>query len=83
MNIYITLFLLFGACFGLATFSWRHLFSEGPRPLDGPARGADLAGRTMWMLICAFLWPIMVLSDLNTAWVLARRRQLKRQALAK
>ena len=83
MNVYIYLFLLFGACFGLTTFSHRHLFSEGPRAVDAATRGAELLARAGWMLICAFLWPIMVLSGLNTAWVLARRRQLKRQALPK
>ena len=34
MNIYIAIFLAFGACFGLSTFSNRHLFSEGPRHAD-------------------------------------------------
>ena len=26
----ITLFILFGTCFGFVTYSQRHLFSEGP-----------------------------------------------------
>ena len=36
MNLYIMAFLAFGCFFGLATFSNRHLFSEGPhRPEAG------------------------------------------------
>jgi hypothetical protein len=29
VNLYIYLFLVFGAVFGLSTFSYRHIFSEG------------------------------------------------------
>lgn len=50
MNAYIWLFLLFGACFGVATFSNRHLFSEGPaksmtHPADLPWRAAYSGSR--------------------------------------
>lgn len=75
MNIWIAAFLAFGASFGLLSFSRRHLFSEGPHR---PQAGADTdapAGRLMWVLVCTFLWPLMLVSGLNTAWVLLRRRQ--------
>ena len=78
MNIYIYTFLLFGAVFGLATFSHQHLFSEGPHQAD-PASGTDWRGRMLWALVCTFLWPIMVLTGLNSARILAKRR---RQAAA-
>jgi Ni/Fe-hydrogenase subunit HybB-like protein len=74
MNIYIVLFLTFGAFFGLGSFSHRHLFSEGPhQPASGTARNNKRA-LAFWTLVCIFLWPIMVISGLNTAWVLARRK---------
>ncbi len=76
MNLYIGLFLAFGAFFGLATCSRRHLFSEGPHQPASADRsaGGDWAALTFWTLVCTFLWPIMVVSGLNTAWVLARRK---------
>jgi hypothetical protein len=46
---FISLFILFGACFGFVTFSQRHLFSEGPhtaKELDGnPFFGSCFAPR--------------------------------------
>ena len=79
MNIYISAFLLFGALFGLSTFSLRHIFSEGPQEID-PAEGAPTVGRrVLWALVCTFLWPIMVLTGLNSARIMAKR---KRQAIA-
>ncbi len=71
MNIYIGLFLAFGAFFGLATFSHRHLFSEGPHQ---PGVRNSKSALAFWVLVCTFLWPIMVVSGLNTAYVLARRK---------
>ena len=79
MNIYIALFLLFGAVFGLLTFSHQHLFSEGPHKVEASEGGSTLGARTLWAMVCTFLWPIMVLTGLNSARILARR---KRQALA-
>ncbi len=76
MNLYIGLFLAFGAFFGLATFTRRHLFSEGPHqptPSDASTR-MHWAALAFWTLLCTMLWPIMVVSGLNTAWVLARRK---------
>ncbi len=74
MNIYIGLFLALGLFFGLATFTRRHLFSEGPHQPTAEKGRTDKAALTFWVLVCTFLWPIMVVSGLNTAWVLARRK---------
>ncbi|MBU3694890.1 MAG: hypothetical protein FGM40_08700 [Rhodocyclaceae bacterium] len=75
MNIYIYAFLLFGACFGAATFSCRYLFSEGPKKIPDPPGGPTLASRVFWVMVCTFLWPIMVLTGVNSALILARRRR--------
>jgi len=75
VNLYICSFLLFGTAFGLATFDCRHLFSEGPRKVDDPPEGPSLASRVFWVMVCTFLWPVMVLTGLNTAWILAKRRR--------
>ncbi len=80
MNLYMWLFICFGAIFGAVTFPWRHLFSEGPRKVDDPADGASLATRAFWISLCALLWPLMALTGLNTAWILAKRK--RRAALA-
>jgi hypothetical protein len=79
LNIYIYLFLLFGTVFGLSTYSYMHLFSEGPHKADQPELGASWGGRLLWAMVCTFLWPIMVLTGLNSARILAKR---KRQAVA-
>ena len=74
MTTPIVLFLVFGACFGLATFSRRHLFSEGPtRRHEGDGAGA-WRDRALWVLTCTCLWPIMALTGLYSMWILARRR---------
>ncbi len=74
MTIEITLFLVFGACFGLVTFTQRHLFSEGPKAKDETPEGNTLVSRVMWMLICTFLWPIMIITGVHTAWILHKRK---------
>ncbi|MFY8179117.1 MAG: hypothetical protein ACOVKR_06885 [Limnohabitans sp.] len=79
VNIYISLFLLFGSVFGLLTFSHKHIFSEGPHKVETPDGKSTLGSRLLWALVCTFLWPIMLLSGLNSAWILAKR---KRQAVA-
>ena len=79
MNLYIYLFLLFGAVFGLSTFSYRHIFSEGPHQVDAAEGAHSLGSRLLWAMVCTFLWPIMVLTGLNSARIMARR---KRQAMA-
>jgi hypothetical protein len=75
MNAYITFFLVFGACFGISTFSCRHLFSEGPHKPDDSTQAPSLAGRAFWIMVCTFLWPIMLVTGVNTAWVLAKRKR--------
>ncbi len=74
MNLWIALYFLCGACFGLATFSSKHLFSEGPERQVDPARREAMDGRLMWVLICSFLWPIMALTGLSSLWRLRGRR---------
>lgn len=73
MTTPLWIFLVFGAGFGLATYSHRHLFSEGPtRPAEA---GSDSIGsRLMWALVCTFLWPLMALTGLLSAWRLSRVR---------
>jgi hypothetical protein len=79
LNIYIVLFLSFGAVFGLSTYSYQHIFSEGPYKVDPAQGGSTLGSRLLWAMVCTFLWPIMILTGLNSAWILAKR---KRQAAA-
>ncbi len=79
---FISLFIVFGACFGFLTFSQRHLFSEGPhtaKELDG---NPFFESRIFWVLLCAMLWPIMVLTRIHTAWLLNKRRKLAQKAVA-
>ncbi len=77
LNMYIVVFLLFGAAFGLLTYPYRYIFSEGPYKAETPPDGSTLASRVFWAMVCTFLWPIMILTGLNSAWILAKR---KRQA---
>jgi hypothetical protein len=72
---YIGLFLFFGACFGFLTYSQRHLFSEGPRKAMDSDQSSPLEGRVFWIMVCTFLWPIMVITRINTAWVLFKRKK--------
>ena len=74
MTIQITFFLIFGACFGLLTFSRRHFFSEGPKAKDETREGNTVVSRLMWMLICTFLWPIMIITGVHTVWILHKRK---------
>ncbi len=78
---FISLFIVFGACFGFVTFSQRHLFSEGPhtaKELDG---NPFFESRIFWVLLCAMLWPIMALTRIHTAWLLNKRRKLAQKAV--
>lgn len=71
MTAAIVLFLACGACFGLATFSHRHLFSEGPS--HKPSAADDtLAQRAIWVCSCSALWPLMALMGLLSLWKLRR-----------
>ena len=72
---FIGLYLFFGACFGFLTYSQRHLFSEGPRKAINPDQTSPLEGRVFWIMVCTFLWPIMVITRINTAWVLFKRKK--------
>ena len=74
MNMMIYLFLLAGAGFGMITFPIRHLFSEGPHKADETENADALSGRVFWVMVCTFLWPIMVLTGLNSARILLKRR---------
>ena len=74
MTIYIVVFLVFGAVFGLMTFTKRHLFSEGPKVVEESPDANNVASRVMWILICTFLWPIMLLTGLNSLRILSNRK---------
>lgn len=74
MTTLIVLFLAFGLLFGLATYSRRHLFSEGPATRDRTATANTFRDRLGWVLICSSLWPLLALAGLHSAWLLARRR---------
>ncbi len=74
MNLYIMAFLAFGCFFGLATFTHRHLFSEGPHGAEVGASISNKGAWAFWVAMSTLLWPILVVSGLNTAWVLAKRR---------
>ncbi len=74
MNMTIYLFLLAGACFGIITFRFRHLFSEGPHTADKTPHAGALSARIFWMMVCTLLWPIMLLTGLNSARILIKRR---------
>jgi len=70
---WIVAFLAFGALFGLATYSKRHLFSEGWTRNTGTEARDAMDGRVPWVLTCTCLWPIYVLTGLYSWW----RRSLR------
>jgi hypothetical protein len=74
MTVVLVVYFVFGFCFGLVTYSSRHLFSEGPSRRAPAAAGKALGGRLLWALICSALWPIMGLTGLLSWWRLSRRR---------
>jgi hypothetical protein len=73
--IFICLYLFFGACVGFVTYSQRHLFSEGPRKKLNSDNTSALEGLVFWVMVCTCLWPIMVITRINTAWVLFKRKK--------
>ncbi|MFN5165894.1 MAG: hypothetical protein ACK5UM_07745 [Pseudomonadota bacterium] len=79
MNLPIVLFLAFGVLFGLATYSNRHLFSEGSTR-RGAGRGDPLDGRLAWVAGCALLWPLLLLTGLYGAWYRSRVRAAARSS---
>lgn len=72
MTTPILAFIALGLCFGLATMSRQHFFSEGVSA-DDPAAGG-WKQRLVWVLMCSLLWPLMALTGLHSLWLLARRR---------
>lgn len=74
MNMTILLFLLAGAGFGILSYPFRHLFSEGPCKADDAQSAPALGGRLFWVMMCTFLWPLMVLTGANSARILWKRR---------
>ena len=73
--IVICLYLFFGVCFGFVTYPYRHFFSEGPEKSKNSDQSSPLEGRVFGVLICTWLWPIMVITGLNTAWILSKRKK--------
>ncbi len=71
---FISLFILFGTCFGFVTYAQRHLFSEGPHKSKG-SDDSPFESCTFWVLLCALLWPIMVVTRVHSAWIIHKRRQ--------
>ena len=78
MNAYIATFLVVGAVFGLTTYSVRHLFSEGPHKPEDEQQTQSLSARVFWVMVCTFLWPVMVLTGVNSAFIIARRKRERR-----
>ena len=76
MNLYILSYLAFGAVFGQATYSNRHLYSEGPTQRAGAEAAGWLNGRLFWTLLSSCLWPLLTLSGLYALWRIkvARKR---------
>ncbi len=73
-------FLAIGVCFGLATFSRRHLFSEGPsRAAPGGDDDDTLVQHVIWVLTCSALWPLMLLTGAVALWRLRAARVRQRR----
>jgi hypothetical protein len=72
---FISLFIFFGACFGFAMYSQRHLFSEGPHKAKSSDETPFFESRFFWVPLCALLWPIMVITRIHTAWLLHKRKK--------
>lgn len=77
--IVICVYLFAGICFGLVTFPYRHLFSEGPTKSDSADASSALEGRAFWILISTWLWPILVLTGINTAFILAKQQKQQKK----
>lgn len=74
MTTAFVVFFAIGACFGLASWRHRHLFSEGHTRPGMPGVDDGLGARLMWVLLCSALWPLMVLTGLYSAGHRARVR---------
>jgi hypothetical protein len=77
--IVICVYLFAGVCFGFVTFPHRHLFSEGPTKSDIAASSSALEGRAFWVLISIWLWPILLLTGINNAFILAKQQKLQKK----
>ena len=74
MNPLIVSFLVVGALFGLVTYSNRHLFSEGSTTRAQSGERGPMDGRTMWVAVSLFLWPILMLTGLYSLVYRSRAR---------
>lgn len=74
MTTTFVVFFAFGAVFGLATWSHRHLFSEGHTRRGAPGEDDGLGSRLLWVALCSALWPLFVLTGLYSAGHRARQR---------
>ena len=64
----IVLFIAFGALFGLATHTHRHLFSEGHTKRSAADETDPMQGRFAWTLLCSALWPLMAMTGAFSWW---------------
>lgn len=62
MTWWIVTFFACGIAFGAATYSRRHLFSEGAGRPARPGERDPLDSRLMWLLMCSCLWPLFALA---------------------
>jgi hypothetical protein len=74
MDPLIVSFLVVGALFGLVTYSNRHLFSEGSTTRAQGGERGPMDGRTMWVAVSLFLWPILMLTGLYSLVYRSRAR---------
>jgi uncharacterized iron-regulated membrane protein len=78
MSAFLFAFFATGAVFGWFSFATRHHFSEGS------TRAADGNGpwqRAGWVLLCAVLWPLMLVSGAFGWWARRARRVSSRSPL--
>ena len=50
-------------------------FSEGPQKVNDSDQTSSLGAHIFWVMVCTLLWPIMVITGINTAWILFKRKQ--------
>ena len=81
MNSIIVSFLVFGALFGLATYPVRHVFSVCTVSRSDNGERGPMDGRTMWVAISVFLWPILMFTGLYT--MVYKRARAQRQQSAR
>lgn len=74
MTLWIAAYIIGGAVFGLASFSHKHLFSEGPERRVEPGQRETMDGRVAWVVLCSALWPLMTLTGVYSFWRLRQQR---------